>query len=91
MFDIGIQELIIIFVIALLVFGPERLPEISRKLGKFVLQIRKGVYEAKHQMEAEFSEIDKKVEDDVSSLLKNVEPYDQNNKEESTIKKEDKT
>jgi sec-independent protein translocase protein TatB len=89
MFDIGIQELIIIFVIALLVFGPERLPEISRKLGKFVIQIRKGVHEAKIQMESEFSEIDKKVEDDVGRLLKNVEPHDRD-KEEPVIGKEDK-
>ncbi len=33
MFDIGFQELVIIFVIALLVFGPEKLPEIGRTLG----------------------------------------------------------
>jgi sec-independent protein translocase protein TatB len=89
MFDIGFQELIIIFVIALLVFGPERLPEISRKIGKFVIQIRKGVHEAKLQMETEFSEIDKKVEDDVSRLLKNVEPQDVA-KEEPEIRKEEK-
>ncbi len=89
MFDIGIQELIIIFVIALLVFGPEKLPEISRKLGKFVIQIRKGIHDAKHQMETEFSEIDKKVEDDVGSLLRNVEQHDPI-KEEPIINKEDK-
>ncbi len=73
MFDIGFQELIIIFVVALLVFGPEKLPEISRTLGKWVLEIRRGVHEAKSQMESEFRELDPKVEDDVNRLLKNVD------------------
>ena len=72
-FDIGFQELIIIFVVALLVFGPEKLPEISRTLGKWVLEIRRGVHEAKAQMESEFRELDPKVEDDVNRLLKNVD------------------
>lgn len=73
MFDIGFQELIIIFVVALLVFGPEKLPEISRTLGKWVLEIRRGVHEAKTQMESEFRELDPKVEDDVNRLIKNVD------------------
>ena len=73
MFDIGFQELIIIFVVALLVFGPEKLPEISRTLGKWVLEIRKGVHEAKTQMESEFRELDPKIEDDVNRLLRNVD------------------
>ncbi|MBA4374401.1 MAG: hypothetical protein C0402_16235, partial [Thermodesulfovibrio sp.] len=62
-----------IFVVALLVFGPEKLPEISRTLGRWVLEIRKGVHEAKTQMESEFRELDPRVEDDVNRLLKNVD------------------
>ncbi|NIR25464.1 MAG: twin-arginine translocase TatA/TatE family subunit, partial [Gammaproteobacteria bacterium] len=34
MFDLGIQELVVIFVVALLVFGPKRLPELARTMGK---------------------------------------------------------
>jgi len=33
MFDIGLQELVLIFVIALLVFGPKNLPQLGRSLG----------------------------------------------------------
>ena len=56
MFDIGLQELIIIFVVALLVIGPEKLPEFSRTLGKWVNEIKKGVQTAKTSIEAEYKE-----------------------------------
>lgn len=70
MFDIGMQELIIIFVVALLVFGPKNLPEISRTLGKWVVEIRRGVNIAKSQMEEEIREDFKMPEDIVQSLPK---------------------
>lgn len=70
MFDIGIQELIIIFVVALLVFGPKKLPEISRTLGKWVVEIRRGINIAKSQMEEEIKEDFKMPEDIVQSLPK---------------------
>lgn len=55
MFDIGFQELIIIFIVALLVIGPEKLPEFSKKLGKWVTEIRKGINIAKSQIEEEIN------------------------------------
>jgi len=70
MFDIGFQELIIIFIVALLVFGPEKLPEISRTLGKWVVEIRRGINIAKSQMEEEMKEEFKMPEDIVQSLPK---------------------
>jgi Tat protein translocase TatB subunit len=56
MFDIGFQELILIFVVALLVFGPEKLPEIGRTMGKWIIDIRNGIHNVKMQMDTEFSE-----------------------------------
>ena len=70
MFDIGMQELVIIFIVALLVFGPNKLPEISRTLGKWVGEIRRGINTAKSQMEDEFKEDFKMPEDIVQSLPK---------------------
>jgi Tat protein translocase TatB subunit len=64
MFDIGFQELVIIFVVALLVFGPEKLPEVGRTLGKWMIEIRKGIQNAKVQVETEFSELEKKADSD---------------------------
>jgi Tat protein translocase TatB subunit len=40
MFDIGTQELIIIFIVALLVIGPKKLPELARALGKGVRELK---------------------------------------------------
>jgi Tat protein translocase TatB subunit len=70
MFDIGFQELLIIFIVALLVFGPEKLPEISRTLGKWVIEIRRGINIAKSQMEEEMKEGFKMPDDIVQSLPK---------------------
>lgn len=70
MFDIGFQELIIIFIVALLVFGPDKLPEIAKTLGKWVVEIRRGINIAKSQMEEELKEEVKMPEDIVKSLPK---------------------
>ncbi len=42
MFGIGVQELALIFVIALLIFGPKRLPELARTLGKGMAEFRRA-------------------------------------------------
>jgi sec-independent protein translocase protein TatA len=42
MFGLGVPELIIILVIALIIFGPKRLPQLGESLGKTIRAIRKG-------------------------------------------------
>jgi len=42
MFGIGLPELIVIMVVALVVFGPSRLPEIGSALGKGIRDFKKG-------------------------------------------------
>jgi TatA/E family protein of Tat protein translocase len=41
MFDVGLQELVVILVIALLVFGPSKLPEIGRMIGRALRELRR--------------------------------------------------
>lgn len=57
MFDLGIQELIVIFIVALLVFGPKRLPEIGKTLGKGIGELKRSMQGVKEQMDAELREI----------------------------------
>jgi len=47
MFGIGFSELILIFIVALLVLGPKRLPEVAKTLGRFYRDIRSTVDEVK--------------------------------------------
>lgn len=42
MFGISLFELVVVLMVALLAFGPERLPEIARTLGKFAGQLRRS-------------------------------------------------
>lgn len=42
MFGIGTPELVVIFVVALLVLGPKRLPEVARALGKTLAELRRA-------------------------------------------------
>jgi sec-independent protein translocase protein TatA len=46
MFGLGYQELLIILVIVLVLFGANRLPELARSLGSSVKEFKKGVNEA---------------------------------------------
>lgn len=57
MFDLGIQELIVIFIVALLVFGPKRLPELGKSLGKGLAELKKAMQGVKDQMDAELGEV----------------------------------
>ena len=42
MFGIGVEELVVIFVIALFVLGPERLPSLARDVGRAMAELRKA-------------------------------------------------
>ena len=50
---LGLPELILIFVVALIVFGPRRLPEIGRTLGKALGEFKKATDDFKNTIERE--------------------------------------
>ena len=51
--SIGMPELIIIFVIALIIFGPRKLPELGKSLGKSIAEFKKASNELRNTLEEE--------------------------------------
>jgi len=50
---IGMPELIVILVIALIIFGPRKLPELGRSLGKSIAEFKRASNELKNTLEEE--------------------------------------
>ncbi len=53
--SLGMPELIVIFVIALVVFGPRKLPELGRSLGRGIAEFKKATNELQNTLEQEIS------------------------------------
>ncbi len=51
--SLGMQEIIVIFVLALIVFGPRKLPELGKTLGKGLAEFKKASNELKQTWEEE--------------------------------------
>ena len=51
--SIGMPELIIIFVIALIIFGPRKLPELGKSLGKSIAEFKRASNDLKSTLEEE--------------------------------------
>lgn len=61
MFGLSFGEIVIIAVLALLLLGPERLPEAAKTLGKGLREIRKATEDLKGQVEREIYDDEKKI------------------------------
>jgi TatA/E family protein of Tat protein translocase len=58
MFNIGLPELLIIAAIALIVFGPSKLPELAKTFGKAMREFKKATEEVKESFEAETKDLE---------------------------------
>ena len=56
--NLGMPEMIFIFLLALVILGPRKLPEMGRQLGKFLAEFKRASNEFKHQLEAEMLNIE---------------------------------
>jgi sec-independent protein translocase protein TatA len=73
-FGIGLPEMALIMILALLIFGPKKLPEIGRSLGKAI----RGFQEASKEFETEFKKEAERLEKVVNEPMKaTLEPPDQ--------------
>jgi len=56
--NLGMPEMIFIFLLALVVVGPKRLPGLARQLGKYMAEFKRASNEFKNQLEAEMLNIE---------------------------------
>src|SRR6185503_19165500 len=61
--QIGFSEMLVIFVVALLVFGPKKLPELGKSLGKGIREFRKATNELKSTWEDQVRDIEAPLSD----------------------------
>lgn len=80
MFGIGTTELLIILVIALIVFGPKRLPELAKQLGKAFRELKKATDEVKENIGLNELDLDNLTStDDIPSTNGSSKPIEGSN------------
>jgi Tat protein translocase TatB subunit len=55
MFDVGFWELVVVFVLGLLVLGPERLPRVARSVGQWIAQAKSIANRFQREIERELA------------------------------------
>lgn len=61
--SIGGPELLLIFIIALLIFGPRKLPEVGKTIGKGLSQFKRAAFDFKRSLETEVEEETKELKE----------------------------
>ena len=61
--QLGFSEMLVIFIVALLVFGPKKLPELGKSLGKGIREFRKATDELKSSWEEQVKDIKAPLDD----------------------------
>ena len=76
--SIGMPELLIIMTVALLVFGPRKLPELGRSLGKSLQEFKRASNELKHTLDEEISleERNKTAQSPTAAAVASIPPTD---------------
>jgi sec-independent protein translocase protein TatB len=90
MFDLGTQELIVIFIVAFLVFGPKKLPELGRTLGKGIRELKNAMRTVKDSFDEAVPDVTEEIKGAKSSLQESIyNSIEKNLKDKEDTNKED--
>ncbi|MBU1628369.1 twin-arginine translocase TatA/TatE family subunit [bacterium] len=89
MFGIGFQELIVILIIALIIVGPKKLPEIAKAIGRGLAELRKASNDIKDLVNVDMDE-EKHPTPHPYDMLDKVEKKDDGDENKNTPKEVDK-
>ena len=62
MLNVGMQEMVIIFLVALVLFGPKKLPELGRTIGKALTEFRRASSDLKASFEREMHNLEREAD-----------------------------
>jgi len=63
--NLGFSEMVFLFILALLIFGPKKLPEVGRQIGRFMNEFKRASNEFKAQIESEINSIETGVKTEI--------------------------
>jgi sec-independent protein translocase protein TatA len=87
--SLGMQEIIVIFVLALIIFGPRKLPDLGKSLGRGMAEFKKASNELKQTWEDEVR-LDKEKQD-MAEILKDTSDWKRSLEEEVRVDSESRS
>lgn len=78
---IGVQEMVLIFIVALVLFGPKKLPELGRTIGKAITEFRRASSDLKASFEREMHNLERETElkETTQAIASELPAYDSYN------------
>jgi TatA/E family protein of Tat protein translocase len=83
MFGLGFPELILIFAVALLVFGPKKLPDLGKSIGRAMAEFKKAQQDLQDSIQSEMKDVEKSID---LEEIKRLEQLDLPGKKEGGAK-----
>ena len=87
--SLGMQEIIVIFVLALIIFGPRKLPDLGKSLGRGMAEFKKASNELKQTWEDEVRL--EKEKQDMAEILKDTSDWKRSLEEEVRVDSENRS
>ncbi|EAQ65732.1 Sec-independent protein translocase TatB [Marinomonas sp. MED121] len=76
MFDIGFSELLVVFIVGLLILGPERLPQAAKTAGLWIRKIRRSINSVQREINAQLDqeELQRKLDLNNQRIMQDTPP-----------------